>query len=95
MSALYSRCIGVLAAKGKYIAFVDNDDMFCDKDVFEVLYDETEEEKYDIVSFLAFENFKNGYKDVQSTVKANKNILTGYQPDIGIYPSKENSSYIL
>ena len=90
MSALYSRCIGVLAAKGKYIAFVDNDDMFCDKDVFEVLYDETEEEKYDIVSFLAFENFKNGYKDVRSTVKANKNILTGYQPDIGIYPSKEN-----
>ena len=90
MSSLYSRCIGVLAAKGKYITFVDHDDMFCDKDVFEVLYDETEEEKYDIVSFLAFENFKNGYKDVRSTVKANKNILTGYQPDIGIYPSKEN-----
>ena len=34
---LYSRCVGTLAAKGKYIFPLDNDDMFLDKDVFQLL----------------------------------------------------------
>ena len=91
LATLHSRCIGILAAKGRYIIFVDSDDMFCDKDVFDILYDETEAEKYEILSFLAFENFGNTYKDVLTTIKANKHIMTGHQPDIGIYPSSRNN----
>ena len=91
LATLHSRCIGILAAKGRYIIFVDSDDMFCDKDVFDILYDETEAEKYEIISFLAFENFGNIYRDVPTTVKTNKHIMTGHQPDIGIYPSSPNN----
>ena len=91
LATLHSRCIGILAAKGRYIIFVDSDDMFCDKDVFDILYDETEAEKYEIISFLAFENFGNIYRDVLTTVKTNKHIMTGHQPDIGIYPSSRNN----
>ena len=31
---LYSRCIGVLSASGKYIFSLDNDDMYFDEDIF-------------------------------------------------------------
>ena len=37
MGALYSRNIGILNAKGKYIMNLDNDDLFLDKDVFDVV----------------------------------------------------------
>ena len=38
MGILYSRCIGVLNVKGKYIVPLVHDDFFFDKDVFEVIY---------------------------------------------------------
>lgn len=38
MGTLYSRNIGVLASKGKYILALDNDDMFFDFDVFTKMY---------------------------------------------------------
>ena len=42
MGILYSRCIGVLSAKGKYIVPLDHDDFFFDDDVFEFIYEEIE-----------------------------------------------------
>ena len=33
MGTLYTRCIGSLSAKGKYIYPLDNDDMFLDRDI--------------------------------------------------------------
>ena len=35
---LYTRCIGTLAAKGKYIFPLDGDDMFLDKDIIRNIY---------------------------------------------------------
>ena len=37
MGTLYSRCIGVLKAKGIYLFSLDNDDMFFDYDVFDYI----------------------------------------------------------
>ena len=34
---LYSRSIGVLSAKGKYLFSLDNDDMFLDQNVFSII----------------------------------------------------------
>ena len=56
MGTLYSRNIGVLEAKGKYITCIDNDDLFIDKYLFDILYEETNDEYFDILSFSAFES---------------------------------------
>ena len=41
MGTLYSRSIGALEAKGKYITTIDNDDFFLINDLFDTLYNET------------------------------------------------------
>ena len=51
MGTLYSRSIGALAAKGKYLFPLDNDDMFLDTDVFKYIYYEANNNNYDIVKF--------------------------------------------
>ena len=38
MGTLYTRCIGTLAAKGRYIFPLDGDDMFLDKDIVKNVY---------------------------------------------------------
>ena len=48
MGTLYSRCIGVLKAKGKYILALDNDDLFMNENVFDTVFQEAEKGNYDI-----------------------------------------------
>ena len=60
MGTLYSRCIGVLQAKGKYIFPLDNDDIFFDDDIFNIVYEEAYNFNYDIVGFKAI--IANNYK---------------------------------
>ena len=55
MGALYSRNIGILSAKGKYVQTLDNDDMFMDSDVFDTIFDEAENGNYDIIGFGAID----------------------------------------
>ena len=88
MGTLYTRSIGILEAKGKYITFVDSDDMFCDNDIFDTIYEETEEEYYDIISFQAFQYYNNRYIIHYMTHK-DKNFI-GFQPKLGIYPFNES-----
>ena len=88
---LYSRCVGVLEAKGKYILTIDNDDMFSENDVFDILYEQTEEEKFDIISFRGFEVYYNKiFRESFLTIKHFKVNNTVYQPDLGIYPKNNN-----
>ena len=49
MGALYSKSIGVLNAKGKYIYSLDSDDMLCNEYYFSNLYDETKTGDYDFI----------------------------------------------
>ena len=55
MGALYSRNIGILRAKGKYVMNLDNDDMFMDSDVFDTVFNEAEQGNYDILGFGAID----------------------------------------
>ena len=51
MGTLYSRCIGVLSASGKYIFSLDNDDMYFDEDIFDFIYNKGEKENLDMIGF--------------------------------------------
>jgi glycosyltransferase involved in cell wall biosynthesis len=51
MGTLYSRSIGVLQSKGKYIFPLDNDDMFFDNDILNIIFEEAYNLNYDIVGF--------------------------------------------
>ena len=55
MGSLYSRNIGILDAKGKYVMNLDNDDMFMDSDVFDIVYNEAEQGNFDIIGFGAID----------------------------------------
>ena len=64
---LYSRCIGVLKSRGNYILNLDHDDMFFDEDVYDKLYQSTENGNYDIISFMEVEgeNHDIGIEDMK------------------------------
>ena len=49
MGALYSKSIGVLYSKGKYIFSLDSDDMICIDNYIKVLYKEAKKRYYDYI----------------------------------------------
>ena len=51
MGVLYSKSLGVLKARGKYIFPLDDDDMIIIDDLFDYIYEEIEEGKYDILLY--------------------------------------------
>jgi len=96
MGILYSRCMGVLNAKGKYIVPLDHDDFFFDDDVFEVIYEEVKETDFDIISFMDVEirnvyvNIK-GMRDGCTTHQPNGLIIK--QPELPYFPFFKNKRY--
>ena len=96
MGTLYSRCIGSLNAKGKYIFPLDNDDLFLDEDVFETIYNFASEYKYDIVEFKTFTipNYHPQIKDIEEYYfNSHPNNLTLHQPELGIFPIFRNNTF--
>ena len=96
MGTLYSRCIGALLSKGKYIFCLDNDDLFFDEDVFEHAYNKSIKNNLDILSFRAL--YINNYFDGISKMKDFhffniKNNLFLSQPDLGIWTLTLNGKY--
>lgn len=96
MGTLYSRCIGTLHAKGKYIFPLDNDDFFFDENLFYVITNEAEKENFDIVEFrgtsreiydLPSNTFKN------TNYSNHKNNLVLYQPELGKYARKRGNHF--
>ena len=81
---LYSRCIGVLSAKGKYIFSLDNDDMFFTNDLFNTIYQYQEKTNFDIIVFHSV--FSNKYfpklDDLVSGPYFHEHYLTLYQPEL-------------
>ena len=76
MGILYSRCIGALNAKGKYIVPLDHDDFFFDYDVLEVIYKEAEITSFDIISFMDIE-----IEDLYGNITTMKDGPTTNHPD--------------
>ncbi len=68
---LYTRLTASLKAKGKYITYLDNDDMFVRDDLFSIVYDELEKNDYDIVEFNGYSihdyHLINKEKNIKST----------------------------
>ena len=99
MGTLYSRCIGVLAAKGKYILALDNDDLFMDYDIFNISFEEAEKGNYEIIWFKAIRG-SNYYKIhiselIDDYFHDHQNNLILYQPELGIYPISKNKKFYL
>jgi glycosyltransferase involved in cell wall biosynthesis len=97
MGTLYSRCIGVLQSKGKYIFPLDNDDMFFEDDVFNIIYEEAYNFNYDIVGFKAI--VANNYKAEISQMKNDRfmhNInLTVYKPELSLFGISNKGRFVV
>ena len=90
MGILYSKSIGVLSAKGKYIFPLDNDDMFLDKDVLSIITDISLEGNFDIVEFRGIE-IKEGthllnHKIGNIHFSNHKLNLVLFQPELSNFP---------
>ena len=91
MGTLYSRCIGALLSKGKYVIPLDNDDMFLNNDVFDVVYDDIEKSKIEITNFRAITlwNIEDFFvKKHLSLWRSHRCNYIMYQPKLGIYGHK-------
>ena len=72
----YTRLTASLQAKGKYIMYLDNDDMFSRNDIFTILYNEIEKTDFDIIEFNGYSvhdfHLINKEKNIKSTSIYNK-----------------------
>ena len=89
MGVLYSRSIGVLESKGKYIFTLDDDDMFFDIDVLDI-YHHAEDDDFDIIAFAAVDmyDYYSNEKMRVNTFHTKRNNLIVLQPELSIFPLK-------
>ena len=95
---LYSRCIGTLMSKGKYIFPLDNDDLIFGEDVFDYLYKINKKNECDIVGFKAVqaESYIDDIYKMKDLIKYKyKNNLTVLQPELGIWLITEDGKFYL
>lgn len=98
MGTLYSRSIGALNAKGKYIFALDNDDLFSNEYIFETIFNIAEKDNYDIVEFKAFAipSYKPKFSDIkQNYFNFHPNNLVLHQPELSIFPISRNNKYFI
>jgi len=95
MGTLYSRCIGVLQSEGKYIFPLDNDDMFFDDDIFNVIYEEGHNHNYDIVGFNTIQayDYKAKINEMKNGCHMNNKNLTIYKPKLGLFGISKNDRF--
>jgi glycosyltransferase involved in cell wall biosynthesis len=89
MGVLYSRSIGVLESKGKYIFTLDDDDMFFDTDILD-LYHYAEDDNFDIIAFSAVDmyDYHSNEKMRVNMFHTKRNNLIVLQPELSIFPLK-------
>jgi glycosyltransferase involved in cell wall biosynthesis len=96
VGTLYSRAIGVLEAKGKYILNLDDDDLFFDSDVFDTVYNEAENNNLDIVSFMNVQGIRyylNIFHMKDGFDKEFRDNFTVYQPELTYYTMFINDDF--
>ena len=96
MGTLYTRSIGILIAKGKFIFALDNDDMFFQEDLFDETHKIAIKGGFDIVGFRAV--YVSSYREeidrmYEGFFNFKKNNLILYQPKLGMHPVKKNGMY--
>ena len=98
MATLYSRNIGILFSKGKYLLNLDNDDLFMNVDLFNIIYEEAEKGNFDIIGFSAVESHSYNssiQKMKNSKFHDHKDGLTVYQPELTYFAISQNHKYII
>jgi glycosyltransferase involved in cell wall biosynthesis len=96
MGTFYSRSIGALKAKGKYIFVLDNDDIFFNENIFEKIFQIAEINDYDIVEFKSFNipNYQPNINEIkEGDFTKHKNNIILKQPNLGIFPISKNERY--
>ena len=90
MGILYSRSIGALSSKGKYLFTLDNDDIFLNNDIFDTTIKLGENGNFDIVEFKAISNrilnqdlLNNKIKDAKFS---HHETIILFQPELGRFP---------
>ena len=97
MGTLYSRSIGAMAAKGKYIFNLDNDDMVLDKDVYYIITNYADKTGFDIIGFKGiYSNYgpdilTNNIGECSFSNQTRDHVLI--QPQLGYYPIRLNESF--
>ena len=96
MGTLYTRCIGTLNSRGKYIFALDNDDLFSIDNLFEIIYKKAELFNYDIIEFKSFSipNYSPNKSEIEeSFFNHHTNNLILHQPELSLFPISNNSKY--
>ena len=95
---LYSRSIGALIAKGKFIFCLDNDDMFFDRDIFDYFYKIGKKEFLDIIGFQTINlwNYSAGIRAMKDlyTDELNK-TLNEIEKAVNLLTRKRYSNYLI
>ena len=88
MGTFYSRSIGALNAKGKYIIGLDNDDFFLSEDILRIIYLNALINDFDIIEIksLNIPNYSPRYKQItDGDFSFHPNNLILHQPELGIF----------
>ena len=91
MGTLYSRSIGALYSKGKYIFPLDSDDMLLDSDVYYTITNIADKGNYDLVGFrIIYSTGNNILKSKIGEFDYSNHYYnhTLFQPELGLYPIK-------
>ena len=94
MGTLYSRCIGALNAKGKFIIGLDNDDLFLYEEVLETLYLYSKINYFDIIEIKSFNipNYHPKFEDINNGAFIyHPDNLILYQPELGRFSISNNN----
>lgn len=96
--ALYSRSIGALKSRGKYIFPIDSDDLFANENIISLCYNEAEKDNIDIIEFSGF-SVKNGLipnnkklPKIPYYLKNKKDNLVIRAPKLGHFIYKRNKN---
>ena len=97
MGSLYSRSIGTLISKGKYIFALDNDDMFFSEDIFGYILNIAQKNNFDIVGFRAFRisNYNDNSDkivDLYNYTYYQNNIIV-HQPELSTWMININKKF--
>ena len=90
MGILYTRSIGVLMSKGKYLFNLDNDDLFMNNDIFDTITKLSDKGNFDIVEFKAISNKKINQNILnmryKNSIFSHQKPFILFQPELGMFP---------
>ena len=96
--ALYSKSIGILKSTGKYTMILDSDDLFANKNIFSICFEEAIKNNIDIIEFSGF-NRNNSYFELDSFpeipyyLRFKKENQIIYQPELSLFLYKKVGNY--